>query len=79
MALTLIADRIDPGKIYPALAQHQAEPYTQSWREFEQHWPGTVPFRPQEYCEHHGVRLNICWSQRCVASRCILSHWTGVL
>jgi len=59
MVLTLIADRIVQGKIYPALAQHQAEPYTQSWREFERHWPCTVPFRPQEYCEHHGVRLNI--------------------
>ena len=47
------------GKIYPALARHQAEPYTQSWREFEQHWPCTVPFRLQEYCEHHGVGLNI--------------------
>ena len=59
MVLTLIADRTVRGKIYPALARHQAEPYTQSWREFEQHWPGTVPFRPQEYCEHHGVQLNI--------------------
>jgi len=59
MVLTLIADRIVRGKIYPALAQHYAEPYTQSWREFEQHWPCTVPFRPQEYCEHHGVKLNI--------------------
>lgn len=59
MVLTLIADRIVKGKIYPALAQHQAEPYTQSWREFENHWPCTIPFRPQEYCEHHGVNLNI--------------------
>jgi hypothetical protein len=59
MVLTLIADRTIRGKIYPALAQHSAEPYTQSWREFEQHWPGTVPFRPQEYCENHGVQLNI--------------------
>ena len=59
MELNLIADRTVRGKIYPALAQHQAEPYTPSWREFEQHWPCTVPFRPQEYCEHHGVRLNI--------------------
>ena len=59
MVLTLIADRTVRGKIYPALAQHQAEPYTQSWREFEKHWPCTVPFRLQEYCEHHGVGLNI--------------------
>jgi hypothetical protein len=59
MALNLIADRIVRGKIYPALAQHQAEPYTQSWREFEHHWPCTVPFRPQEYCEYHSVSINI--------------------
>ena len=59
MQLNLIADRIIQGKIYPALARHQAQPYTQSWREFEQHWPGTVPFRPQEYCQHHGITVNI--------------------
>ena len=59
MQLNLVSDRIIRGKIYPALAQHQAEPYTQSWREFEQHWPGTVPLRLQEYCDHHGVKLNI--------------------
>ena len=59
MALTLIADQIVRGKIYPAFAKHQAQPYTQAWREFEQHWPCTVPFRLQEYCEHHGVELNI--------------------
>jgi hypothetical protein len=59
MALTLIADKIVKGKIYPAFARHEGQPYTQSWREFEQHWPGTVPFRPQEYCEYHGINLNI--------------------
>ena len=59
MELNLIADRIVKGKIYPALAQHQAEPYTPGWREFESHWPRTVPFRPQEYCESHNVKLNI--------------------
>jgi hypothetical protein len=59
MELNLVSDQTIRGKIYPAFARHSAEPYTQSWREFEQHWPYTVPFRPQEYCEHHGVRLNI--------------------
>ena len=59
MKLNLIADRTLKGKIYPALARHQAEPYTQSWREFEQHWPCTVPLRLQEYCEYHGVEINI--------------------
>lgn len=59
MALTLIADQIVKGRIYPALARHQGRPYTQSWREFEQHWPHTVPLRLQEYCDHHKVKLNI--------------------
>jgi len=59
MELNLIADRIVKGKLYPAFARHQAEPYTPGWREFENHWPCTVPFRPQEYCEYHKVKLNI--------------------
>jgi hypothetical protein len=59
MALTLIADRVVKGKIYPAFAQHQGRPYTASWREFEQHWPYTIPLRLQEYCDHHKVALNI--------------------
>lgn len=59
MALTLIADRIVKGKIYPAFARHEGRPYTQSWREFGQHWPYTIPLRLQEYCDHHAVPLNI--------------------
>jgi hypothetical protein len=59
MSLNLIADQIVKGKIYPALARHQALPYTQAWREFGQHWPNTIPLRLQEYCDHHGVELNI--------------------
>ena len=59
MSLNLIADQIVKGRIYPALAQHQAQPYTQAWREFGQHWPNTIPLRLQEYCDHHGVKLNI--------------------
>lgn len=59
MELNLVVDRRVRGKIYPALAQHQAEPYTQSWREFDQHWPYTIPLRLQEYCDDHGVGINI--------------------
>ena len=59
MALTLIADRIVKGKIYPAFARHEGRPYTQSWREFGSHWPYTIPLRLQEYCDHHAVKLNI--------------------
>ena len=59
MVLTLIADKIVKGKIYPAFARHQGRPYTQSWREFGSHWPYTIPLRLQEYCDHHAVPLNI--------------------
>jgi len=59
MSLNLIADQVIKGRIYPALAQHKALPYTQAWREFGQHWPNTIPLRLQEYCDHHGVKLNI--------------------
>jgi len=59
MSLNLIADQVVRGRIYPALARHQAAPYTQAWREFGQHWPHTIPLRLQEYCDHHGVELNI--------------------
>ena len=59
MALTLIADKTLKGRIYPALAQHEARPYTQGWREFGAHYPYTIPLRLQEYCDHHGVELNV--------------------
>jgi hypothetical protein len=59
MELNLIADRVLKGRIYPALAQHQARPYTPGWREFGSHFPFTVPLRLQEYCDQHGVKLNI--------------------
>ena len=38
MSLNLVADRVIRGRIYPALARHEAVPYTQGWREFGQHW-----------------------------------------
>lgn len=59
MELNLVADQILKGRVYPAFARHQGRPYTQSWREFDQHWPYTVPLRLQEYCDHHNVKLNI--------------------
>lgn len=43
---------------YPALARWQARPYTQSWREFGQHWPYTIPMRIEEYCHTHRVNID---------------------
>jgi hypothetical protein len=58
MKLNLVVDNILKGKIYPSLAQHQARPYTQAWREFGSHFPYTIPLRLQEYCDQHGVEIN---------------------
>jgi hypothetical protein len=59
MELNLIADHVIKGRIYPSLAQHQARPYTQAWREFGSHFPYTIPLRLQEYCDQHSVKINI--------------------
>jgi hypothetical protein len=59
MELNLVAGRVVKGRIYPSLATHEARPYTQSWREFGSHFPYTVPLRLQEYCDHHGVKINV--------------------
>jgi hypothetical protein len=59
MTLNLVADRIVKGRLYPALARHEARPYTQDWREFGQHYPYTIPLRLQEYCDHHSVKLEL--------------------
>ena len=59
MQLNLVADRVVRGKIYPSLARFQAEPYTMEWRQFNQHWPNTIPIRLQEYFEGHGVPIQI--------------------
>jgi hypothetical protein len=59
MTLNLVADHLVKGRLYPALAQHEARPYTQAWREFGQHYPYTVPLRLQEYCDHYKVKLEI--------------------
>lgn len=58
-ALNLVTDRVIKGRVYPALAKHEARPYTQAWREFGQHWPWTTPLRIQEYCQQHGVTIQI--------------------
>jgi hypothetical protein len=70
MTLNLVADRTVKGRIYPALAQWEARPYTQSWREFGNYYPYTVPFRPQEYCEHHGVKINIYQATDVLPNEC---------
>lgn len=54
-----IVDKVIKGKGYPALARHVAEPYTQSWREFGQHWPYTVPVELHEHCSTHNFSYRL--------------------
>jgi len=42
----------DSGIGRPNLASHLAEPLTQSWREFDRHWPWVVPLRLLMYLNH---------------------------
>ena len=58
LTFDFVVDRVVRGKLWPSLAKHVAEPYTQSWREFGKHWPFVVPLRLQEYCEQHGMAIN---------------------
>ena len=46
-------------RAYPALQKHAAEPYTQSWREFGQHAPYTVPAELIDHCDLHGYPYGI--------------------
>lgn len=59
MSFNFVADRIVNGKAYPALAQHQAEPYTQAWQEFIDHWPQTVPCELLEHLTAFNIPYNL--------------------
>jgi hypothetical protein len=48
------ADAVLRGKAYPSLAEWTANPYTKEWREFQYHWPYTVPCELHEHCATHG-------------------------
>jgi hypothetical protein len=50
-----VADSIVKGRPYPALAVHQARPYTLGWREFGQHWPHTTPAELFAHMDDHGL------------------------
>ena len=59
MSFNFVADRIVNGRAYPALAIWSAEPYTQSWREFGQHYPYTIPVDLYEHCRVHQVPVTV--------------------
>lgn len=51
-----VTDRQRP---YPNCALHHAEPYTQSWHEFDLHYPRTVPLRLLMYLDHAGIAYQV--------------------
>lgn len=75
MPFRFVVDKIIKRRAYPALAQWQARPYTQAWREFGQHWPWTTPLRIEEYCQQHQYPIELytldqfpdgCWYPICL-------------
>lgn len=52
-------DSIIKGRPYPALTRHQARPYTQSWREFGQHWPHTTPAELFGHMDDHSIAYEL--------------------
>jgi len=58
-ALKFLCDSITRGRPYPALARHQASPYTQGWREFGQHWPYTTPAELFGHLNDHSVEYSL--------------------
>lgn len=57
--MDFVADTIIKGQAYPALARHQARPYTQGWREFGQHWPHTTPAELWGHMRDHSVEYTL--------------------
>ena len=57
--MDFVADSTVKGRPYPALAVHQARPYTPAWREFGQHWPHTTPAELFDHMDDHGVKYTL--------------------
>lgn len=73
-----VVDTIIKGRAVPNLAQHRAEPYTQTWREFGSHSPYTVPFELINHCEQHNYAYSITTTREYLHSADTLLHWYPV-
>jgi hypothetical protein len=73
-----VVDKIRRGRAYPNLAVHEAEPYTQSWREFGQHYPNVVPFELINHCEAHAYPFELKTTSEYLASANTLRHYYPV-
>jgi hypothetical protein len=57
--MNFVTDSIVKGRPYPALAVHEARPYTPGWREFGQHWPHTTPAELFAHMDDHGIEYSL--------------------
>lgn len=58
--ITFCFDRVaDSYYGYPNLAQWSAEPYTSKWRQFDQHWPRSVPLRLLIYFRYNSIPYRV--------------------
>jgi hypothetical protein len=73
-----VADRIKQGRAVPNLAVHTAEPYTQAWREFNNHYPHTVPFELINHCEQHNYAYTLTTTSEYLDSSTTQLHWYPV-
>ena len=69
-----VVDKIIRGRAYPNLAQHAAEPYTQSWREFGEHWPYVVPAELITHCEQHGYPFELTTTREYINSNALCTN-----
>jgi hypothetical protein len=44
---------------YPNLAKWTADPYTTQWRQYDHHWPRTVPLRLLMYFQHNNISFDV--------------------
>jgi hypothetical protein len=73
-----VADRIVRDRAYPNLATHSAEPYTQSWREFNRYYPHVVPFELINHCETHDYPFELKTTSEYIHSTDTRLHWYPV-
>ena len=69
-----VVDRRVRDRAYPNLALHPAEPYRQSWREFGQHYPYTVPVELINHCELHGYPFELVTTSEYIHSKDTRQH-----
>jgi hypothetical protein len=74
-----VIDRRIRNRAYPNLALHPAEPYTQSWREFGQHYPYTVTSELVNHCEQHGYPFELTTTREYINSNALCTNSSEIV